>query len=173
MPLKLPCCKIEVNDRLKETAIYHAVYNMVEETFHMKHAYTGKLVALTNLQTQMEAEMVMDILQQEGIAVMTKDEGTGGYMKIYMGFSIYGETLYVYDYDYPRAKEILMALQQNSEAAIHAEQAEAFADADDFDAYEVEQIEKREEEAGIPKKNSPVPLIAVILLLLFLFTIMR
>ena len=139
----------------------------------MKNAYTGKLVALTNLQTQMEAEMVMDILQQEGIAVMTKDEGTGGYMKIYMGFSIYGETLYVYDYDYPRAKEILMALQQNSEAAIHAEQAEAFADADDFDAYEVEQIEKREEEAGIPKKNSPVPLIAVILLLLFLFTIMR
>ena len=69
----------------------------------MKNTYTGKLVALTNLQTQMEAEMVMDILQQEGIAVMTKDEGTGGYMKIYMGFSIYGETLYVYDYDYPRA----------------------------------------------------------------------
>ena len=139
----------------------------------MKNGYTGKLVALANLQTQMEAEMVMDILQQEGIAVLTKDEGTGGYMKIYMGFSIYGETLYVYDYDYPRAKEIMMALQQNSEAAIDAEQTEAFIDADDFDRYEVEQIEKREAEAGIPKKNSPVPLIAVILLLLFLFTILR
>lgn len=139
----------------------------------MKNGHTGKLVALANLQTQMEAEMVMDILQQEGIAVMTKDEGTGGYMKIYMGFSIYGETLYVYDYDYPRAKEIMLALQQNSEDAINAEQAEAFTDADDFDRYEVEQIEKRETEAGIPKKNSPVPLIAVILLLLFLFTMLR
>lgn len=139
----------------------------------MKNEYTGRLVALANLQTQMEAEMVMDILQQEGIAVMTKDEGTGGYMKIYMGFSIYGETLYVYDYDYPRAREIMLALQQNSEDAINAEQAEAFGDADDFDQYEVEQIEKREAEAGIPKKNSPVPLIAVILLLLFLFTVLQ
>ncbi len=139
----------------------------------MKNEFTGKLVALANLQTQMEAEMVMDILQQEGIAVMTKDEGTGGYMKIYMGFSIYGETLYVYDYDYPRAKEIMLALQQNSEAAIDAEQTEAFTDADDFDTYEAEQIALQEAEAGISKKNSPVPLIAVILLLLFLFTILR
>ena len=97
-------------------------------------------------------------------------------MKIYMGYSIYGETLYVYDYDYPRAREIMLALQQGSEEAIHMEQAaqdEVFADADDFDQYEVAQIEKREEEAGIPKRNSPIPLIAVILLLLFLFTILR
>ncbi|MBR4944165.1 MAG: DUF2007 domain-containing protein [Peptococcaceae bacterium] len=139
----------------------------------MKNEVSGKLVALTNLQTEMEAEMLMDILRQENISVLTKDHGTGSYMKLYMGFSIFGETLYVYESDYSRASEILLALQQGSEAAIHAEQETAFSDADDFDAYEVEQIEKREAEAGIPKKNSPVPLIAVILLLLFLFTIVR
>lgn len=139
-------------------------------------AFTGQLVALVNLQTELEANMLMDILQQEGISVLTKEAGSGGYMKIYMGYSIFGETLYVYDYDYPRAREIMLALQQGSEEAIHMEQAaqdEVFADADDFDQYEVAQIEKREEEAGIPKRNSPIPLIAVILLLLFLFTILR
>ena len=143
---------------------------------HSTDAFTGKLVALVNLQTELEANMLMDILQQEGISVLTKEEGSGGYMKIYMGYSIYGETLYVYDYDYPRAREIMLALQQGSEEAIHMEQAaqdEVLADADDFDQYEVAQIEKREEEAGIPKRNSPIPLIAVILLLLFLFTILR
>lgn len=135
--------------------------------------FTGKLVPLANLQTQMEAEMLMDVLRQENISVMTKDEGSGGYMKIYMGFSIYGETVYVYDYDYPRAREIMLALQQNSEAAIEQAQTAAFDDADDFDAYEVEQIEKQEEAAGIPKKNSPVPLYVVILILLVLFTMLR
>ena len=135
--------------------------------------FTGKLVPLANLQTQMEAEMLMDLLRQENISVMTKDEGSGGYMKIYMGFSIYGETVYVYDYDYPRAREIMLALQQNSEAAIEQAQTAAFDDADDFDAYEVEQIEKQEEAAGIPKKNSPVPLFVFILILLVLFTILR
>lgn len=138
---------------------------------------TGKLVPLANLQTPLEAEMLMDVLRQENISVMTKDEGSGGYMKIYMGFSIYGETVYVYDYDYPRAREIMLALQQNSEAAIAAaleqEQMVAFDDADDFDEYEVEQIEKQEEASGIPKKNSPVPLFIVILILLVLFTILR
>ena len=133
----------------------------------------GKLVPLANLQTQMEAEMLMDVLRQENIAVLTKDEGSGGYMKIYMGFSIYGETVYVYDYDYPRAREIMLALQQNSEAAIEQEQTAAFDDADDFDAYEVEQIEKREEAAGISKKNSPAPLIIVVLVLLILFPLLR
>ena len=78
----------------------------------MKNEFSGKLVALTNLQTELEATMLMDILQQEGISVLTKEAGSGGYMKFYMGYSIYGETLYVYDYDYPRAKEIMLALQQ-------------------------------------------------------------
>lgn len=142
----------------------------------MKNEFSGKLVALTNLQTELEATMLMDILQQEGISVLTKEAGSGGYMKIYMGYSIYGETLYVYDYDYPRAREIMLALQQGSEEAIHLEQAtqdNVFADADDFDQHEVALIEQREEAAGIPKGNSPIPLIAVILLALFLFAILR
>ena len=130
---------------------------------------TGKLVPLANLQTQMEAEMLMDVLRQENISVMTKDEGSGGYMKIYMGFSIYGETVYVYDYDYPRAREIMLALQQNSEAAIEQEQTAAFDDADDFAEYEIEQIEKQEEAAGLSKKNSFVPLAVVLLILLILY----
>ncbi len=134
---------------------------------------TGKLVPLANLQTELEAELLMDVLRQEDIPVMTKEEGSGGYMKIYMGYSIYGETIYVYNYDYPRAREIMLALQQGSEAAIEAEQEagqmEAFADADDFDTYETEQMEKQEEAAGVARKNSPVALIVVIIIVIILY----
>ena len=70
---------------------------------------TGKIVALTNVRTPIEAEMLQDILQQEGIAVMVKEHGSGGYSKIYMGISLFGETLYVNDYDYPRAAELMNA----------------------------------------------------------------
>lgn len=138
----------------------------------------GKLVPLVNVQTEMEAELLMDVLRQEEIPVMTKEAGGGGYMKIYMGYSIYGETVYVYDYDYAKANEILLALQRESEAAIQdalndavkSGETEIFTDADAFDVYETEQIEKQEAEAGIPKKNSIVPLGIVVLIILVLFS---
>ena len=44
----------------------------------MKNEFSGKLVALVNLQTELEANMLMDILQQEGISVLTKEAGSGG-----------------------------------------------------------------------------------------------
>ena len=63
------------------------------------------LVALT---TPQKSEMLQDLLRQEQIAVLVQDEaGVGGYMKIYMGYSIYGETLYVHREDFARAQELL------------------------------------------------------------------
>ena len=131
-----------------------------------KKQTAGKLVPLTNVQTSMEAEMLQDILQQEHIPVIIKEEGSGGYMKVYMGYSIYGETLYVYDYDYPRAREIMLALQQSSEADIASVQSNAFSDADAFDAYEGAQLEMQEQEDGLGKRKSVVPFLLVGLFLL-------
>lgn len=131
-----------------------------------KKQTVGKLVPLTNVQTSMEAEMLQDILQQEQIPVMIKDEGSGGYMKVYMGYSIYGETLYVSASDYPRAREIMLALQQSSEADIALAQGQVFGDADAFDAYEVAQLEMQEQEDGLGKRKSVVPFLLVGLFLL-------
>lgn len=126
----------------------------------------GKLVPLTNVQTSMEAEMLQDILQQEQIPVMIKDEGSGGYMKVYMGYSIYGETLYVSVSDYPRAREIMLALQQSSEEALASAQGQVFGDADAFDAYEVAQLEVQEQKDGLGRGKSIVSFFVVMLFLL-------
>ena len=102
---------------------------------------TGNIVALTNVRTEIEAELLQDILQQEGIAVMIKEHGSVGYSKIDMGISLFGETLYVNDYDYSRAVELMQAMEQSGALALETAQPEAFDDADAFDAYEVAQIE--------------------------------
>ena len=134
---------------------------------------TGKIVALTNVRTPIEAEMLQDILQQEGIAVMVKEHGSGGYSKIYMGISLFGETLYVNDYDYPRAVELMNAMAQNGAQALEDVQPEAFDDADAFDAYEVAQIEAAEqmndEESGMKKSKGAVILAIVLIVALLLY----
>ena len=134
---------------------------------------TGKIVALTNVRTEIEAELLQDNLQQEGIAVMIKEHGSGGYSKIYMGISLFGETLYVNDYDYPRAVELIQALEQSGALALETAQPEAFDDADAFDAYEVAQIEAAEqmndEESGMKKSKGAVILAIVLIVALLLY----
>ena len=134
---------------------------------------TGKIVALTNVRTEIEAELMQDILQQEGIAVMIKEHGSGGYSKIYMGISLFGETLYVNDYDYPRAVELIQAMEQSGALALETAQPEAFDDADAFDAYEVAQIEAAEqmndEESGMKKSKGAVILAIVLIVALLLY----
>jgi hypothetical protein len=134
---------------------------------------TGKIVALTNVRTEIEAELLQDILQQEGIAVMIKEHGSGGYSKIYMGISLFGETLYVNDYDYPRAVELIQAMEQGGALALETAQPEAFDDADAFDAYEVAQIEATEqmndEESGMKKSKGAVILAIVLIVALLLY----
>ena len=134
---------------------------------------TGKIVALTNVRTEIEAELLQDILQQEGIAVMIKEQGSGGYSKIYMGISLFGETLYVNDYDYPRAVELIQAMEQSGALALETAQPEAFDDADAFDAYEVAQIEAAEqmndEESGMKKSKGAVILAIVLIVALLLY----
>ena len=133
---------------------------------------TGKIVALTNVRTSIEAEMLQDIIQQEGIALMVKEHGSGGYSKIYMGISLFGETLYVNDYDYPRAVELMNAMAQNGAQALEDVQPEAFDDADAFDAYEVAQIEaaaQTDAEPGMQKSKGAVILAIVLIVALILY----
>ena len=95
------------------------------------------LVALTTPQNPLESEMLQDLLRQENIPVMVQDlEGAGGYLKIYMGYSIYGETLYVHEQDLARAQELLQTLRQDGDAAILEAQPEAL---DDVEAFEAQQ----------------------------------
>ena len=97
----------------------------------------NKLVPLIEVQNPLELEMLQDLLQQEDIFTVALENGSiGNYMKITMGYSFLGETLYVQQSDYFRARELLQVLQQNGKEAIDDAQSQAFGDADDFEQYE-------------------------------------
>jgi hypothetical protein len=56
---------------------------------------------------QIQIRMVENLLKEAGIPCFSKYEGYGGYLKVYMGTSVYGIDTYVNDEDYDRAKEIV------------------------------------------------------------------
>ncbi len=97
----------------------------------------NKLVPLIEVQNPFELEMLQDLLHQENIFTVIRENGSiGNYMKITTGHSVLGETLYVRQRDYFRSRELLQALQQNGEEAIFDAQSQAFSDADAFEQYE-------------------------------------
>ena len=61
------------------------------------------LVLLTEHADQIESGILQDLLRQEGIPVLVKDVGSGGYLKVYMGYSVFGYALYVQRGQYERA----------------------------------------------------------------------
>ena len=135
---------------------------------------TRKVIALTNVRTQIEAELLQDLLQQEEIAVMIKEPGSGGYTKLYMGVSLFGETLYVNDVDYPRAVELLAIMEQSGALALEDAQVEAFDDADAFDQYETEQVILAEQmdsecETGMQKNKYAAVLAIIFIFVLILY----
>lgn len=119
----------------------------------------NKLVPLTNLYNPVESEMVQDLLQKEGIPVLARDEETGGYLKVYAGYSVFGESLYVKEKDYARAQELLHAMQQNSEEALEEAQTEAF---DDVALFEQSEAEQQKQQQGEEKKKSAIPVVLIL-----------
>lgn len=66
---------------------------------------------LTSVSGHLEAELLMGILENHGIPSYSMDQESGGYMKVYMGYSIFGETIYVRASDLERARECLTELE--------------------------------------------------------------
>ncbi len=52
-------------------------------------------VAVKYVSNAVDAEMMMEILRNEGIPCFRKSREAGGYLSISMGFSIFGEDIYV------------------------------------------------------------------------------
>lgn len=57
----------------------------------------------------MQARMIMALLKQAGIPFYTKNKGVGGYLSVYMGYSVYGTNIYVNKSDSLAAKELIDA----------------------------------------------------------------
>lgn len=64
-------------------------------------------VKLTSADNNINAELILGVLRNNNIPCYSKEPGSGGYMSIYMGYSIYGKDIYVDKDDYEQAKELL------------------------------------------------------------------
>lgn len=67
-----------------------------------------------NAQDEIEANMLENALEDAGIAAFSRESGSGEYMKIVSGFSVYGRDIFVEDENEDEAKKIIKeVLEEN------------------------------------------------------------
>ena len=71
-------------------------------------------VKLTSAATRVEAEMIESMLEECQIPCFIKDLESGGYMNIYMGYSVFGSEIYVRGSDLEAAKALLSGQEQQT-----------------------------------------------------------
>lgn len=66
-----------------------------------------KPVKITSAANEIEAQLIINLLRNNDIPCFKKDKAIGGYMNIYMGYSVFGEDIYVDEEDYEKAITII------------------------------------------------------------------
>lgn len=75
----------------------------------------NNLVKLKSVANNIEAELIINLLKNNNIQCLKKSREAGDYMNIYMGYSIFGEDIYVNEKDYEVALELLNSLSDDDE----------------------------------------------------------
>lgn len=70
----------------------------------------GKITKVFNAADQIQAEMIHDHLKEHGIESLSKQPGTGEYMSIAMGYSVYGTDIYVREEQKAKAEALINEL---------------------------------------------------------------
>lgn len=73
-------------------------------------------VKLATINTQLESDMLLALLDDNNIPAYRQHQGSGGYMAIYMGYSVFGSDIYVNASDYEKARELLDLLESGDDA---------------------------------------------------------
>ena len=66
-----------------------------------------KPVKVYSCADRLQADMLTEALRREGIPAYAESKGSGDYLNIYMGISVFGEMIYVDESDVARAKKII------------------------------------------------------------------
>ena len=69
-----------------------------------------KPVKVYSCARRFQADMIIEALKSEGIPAYSQSDGSGEYMEIYMGTSLFGENIYVDENDARRAEEIIRGI---------------------------------------------------------------
>ena len=75
----------------------------------------GKITKVFNAADQIQAEVIHDHLKQNGIESISKQPGTGEYMNIAMGYSVYGTDIYVREDQKAKAEALINELLYDSD----------------------------------------------------------
>lgn len=82
-----------------------------------KDKYEDKveLVLLRSLVDNYEMDLVSGLLEEANIPFIVKERGSGGYMKIIGGSSVFGTDIYVDKEAYEKAEEVLDVIEWDEE----------------------------------------------------------
>ena len=69
-----------------------------------------KPVKVYSCAKRFQADMIIEALKSGGIPAYSQSDGSGEYMEIYMGTSLFGENIYVDENDARRAEEIIRGI---------------------------------------------------------------
>lgn len=69
-----------------------------------------KPVKVYSCAKRFQADMLIEALNEEGMPAYSQTDGSGEYMEIYMGTSLFGEDIYVDESDAARAEEIIKGM---------------------------------------------------------------
>ena len=83
-----------------------------------------KPVKIYSCADRVDADMITETLNDRGIPAYSESKGSGDYMNIYMGASMFGNDIYVNEKDENRAKEIVAVLTMPSDANSDAADAD-------------------------------------------------
>lgn len=115
-----------------------------------------KLISVAN---NIEAELIINLLHNNNIECLKISKEAGGYMNIYMGYSIFGEDIYVNETDYQTAKELLNEISNNEELLLDEEGNDVDED------YEVKEDNITDNHIPFYKKSKIVSIIILLVAL--------
>ena len=92
--------------------------NKILKTRDLKRETYGRKMIMEKLVTvnsKIEAEMMIGMLESNGIKAFSDSNGAGEYLNITANYSTLGENVYVNEQDLKQAKEIIQAFEEDSQ----------------------------------------------------------
>lgn len=105
-----PYCKKEIKNEntVCPDCGSNLVVSLSGDSFRLEAMKPVLLISVVN---NYDAGIILNLLENNSIPCFKKDKFVGGYMNLLMGYSVYGQDIYVDEEDYDRAVELIQILE--------------------------------------------------------------